>query len=77
MASDWPMFRKDIIHSGWTSDNGSDTSLVQWSYTLTPRPGWDEGDLIWSSPVVVGSYVYFTSRDGYLYCLRLSNGTLQ
>jgi outer membrane protein assembly factor BamB len=72
--SDWPMFRRDLVHSGWTSDEGAGEDDVAWSYSITP-PDPDE-PLIWSSPVVADSRVYFTGRDGYFYCLTLNHGVL-
>lgn len=72
-ASDWPMFRRDATHTAQTVDDGSAEDHLTWSYRVTPPPTW-EGPLIWSSPVVADSRVYFTSRDGRFWCLDLATG---
>jgi outer membrane protein assembly factor BamB len=66
-TNDWPMFRHDLNHTGYTADNCSSNSF---------RPLWNftAGAEVWSSPAVVDGYVFVGCRDGNVLCLMASTG---
>ncbi|HEC92120.1 MAG TPA: serine/threonine protein kinase, partial [Candidatus Atribacteria bacterium] len=66
-SDDWPMFRHDPQHTGYTDCEMPNELELLWKY------GTDSN--IASSPAVVNGKVYFGSWDGYLYCLD-TNGKL-
>lgn len=68
--SPWPMFHRDIQHTGSSPyDTSHIDGTVKWTF--------ETGDGIESSPVIDSSgTVYFGSHDGYLYALN-PNGTLK
>ena len=49
----WPMFRHDIIHTGYSTSSAPNTNNVLWSYTTD--------DVVCSSPSVVDGKVYVGS----------------
>lgn len=66
-TSDWPMFRHDLNHTGYTAGNGSSDSFkLLWNFTA--------GAEVWSSPAVVDEYVFVGCRDGNILCLMASTG---
>ena len=65
--NDWPMFRHDSRHTGYSTSTAPDTNQVLWSY--------DTGDEVASSPTVTGGKVFVGSGD-YIYCLEEGNGKL-
>jgi outer membrane protein assembly factor BamB len=66
-TSDWPMFRHDLNHTGYTDGNGSSDSFrVLWNFTA--------GAEVWSSPSVVDGHVFVGCRDGNILCLMASTG---
>ncbi len=65
-VDDWPMFRHDLNHSGYSTSAAPDKNKILWKYTV--------GDDIESSPVVADGKVYVISYDSYLYCLDNYNG---
>jgi outer membrane protein assembly factor BamB len=67
-TSDWPMFRHDLNHTGYTAGAGtSDSFKSLWNFTA--------GAAVWSSPAVVDGYVFVGCRDGNILCLNASTGT--
>jgi len=66
-SDDWPMFRHDPQHTGYTDCEMPDELELLWKYKT--------GDWVFSSPAVVNGKVYFGSYDNYLYCLD-TNGNL-
>ncbi len=65
----WPMFRHDPNHSGYTTSNGTANSAkLLWAYETSAA--------IWSSPAVVDGRVFVGSKDCNIYCLNSSNGEL-
>jgi len=62
----WPMFRHDASHSGYSTSYGPETDDIQWVYQT--------GGEILTSPAIVEEKVYFSSSDGYVYCLDLETG---
>jgi len=60
------MFRHDTSHTGYTTDGGSLSNTILWSYTT--------GGGVESSPVVAAGYVYFGSVDHNVYCLNAQTG---
>ncbi|MHA1348987.1 MAG: outer membrane protein assembly factor BamB family protein [Candidatus Odinarchaeia archaeon] len=65
-ATDWPMFRYDSSHSGYTNTSGLDAATKLWNYTTDYA--------IFSSPAVVNGKVYIGSHDDNVYCLDASTG---
>jgi outer membrane protein assembly factor BamB len=68
VKADWPMFRHDPAHSGYTSDTPSAYPRLLWNATV--------GAPVWSSPAVVDGSVVVGCRDGNLYCFDAQNGLL-
>jgi eukaryotic-like serine/threonine-protein kinase len=67
--SDWPMFRHDPNHSGYTSGNGSaNYAKPLWNFTT--------GAAVVSSPAIANGFLVLGSKDCYIYCLNASNGQL-
>lgn len=67
-SCDWPMFRHDPQHTGYSSCVvPSDMSLV-WKYKT--------GNGIFSSPACVEGKVYVGSRDQHVYCLDADTGAV-
>lgn len=67
-GSDWPMFRHDLSHSGFT--NGSVTGSVNLFWVFST------GGFVRSSPAVVNGSIFFGSWDGFFYCLDANSGGL-
>ena len=65
--SDWPMFRGDPTHSGYSTSTAPSTTPTLWSY-----------DTKWtgliSSPSVVDDVVYIGSNDNSVYALDAATG---
>jgi outer membrane protein assembly factor BamB len=62
----WPMFRHDVMHSGYSSSKAPNTENVIWIYST--------GDNIWSSPAVVDGKLFIGSWDNKIYCLDAESG---
>ena len=62
----WSMYRHDVNHTGTTSATGSIRNSTLWTYTT--------GNSVYSSPAVVGGFVYVGSYDKKVYCLNASTG---
>jgi outer membrane protein assembly factor BamB len=73
--ANWPMFQKNIAHSGITAQDGAESDSVAWYFPVAKPDGWDE-DVIWASPIInpAGTKVYMATRFGRLYCLNLADG---
>ncbi|MFZ3059459.1 MAG: PQQ-binding-like beta-propeller repeat protein [Candidatus Methanoperedens sp.] len=56
LASDWGMFKKDLSHSGFTTDAVNPPLKVEWSFNL----GFDSD----SSPIIVNDVLYVGSNFG-------------
>jgi outer membrane protein assembly factor BamB len=67
-VDDWPMFRHDPAHSGYTTDTTQNYARPLWNATV--------GAQVWSSPAVVDGSVVVGCRDGNLYCLDAQDGSL-
>jgi parallel beta-helix repeat protein len=65
---DWPMFRCNLEHDGYTRSPGPSTNQKLWNYTT--------GSFAFSSPAIVGRRLYVGSRDWKIYGLDALNGTL-
>jgi outer membrane protein assembly factor BamB len=61
MNSSWPMFRHDLLHSGYTVSKAPNSNNIYWNFATDGA--------IASSPSVVDGKVYFGSHDKWLYCL--------
>ncbi len=64
----WPMFHRDLMHTGYSNSSAPNSNQLGWTYMT--------GDIVKSSPAVVGDVVYVGSHDGRVYALGASNGTL-
>ncbi len=68
-TNDWPMFRHDPNHSGYTSSNDSmNYAKLLWNFTT--------GGGVVSSPAVANGFLIVGSKDCYVYCIDVSNGHL-
>ena len=66
--NDWPMWRRDLQHSGVTTGGpGSDLELA-WKF--------ETGDEVQGSPSIAGGKVYIGSKDNHLYALEAATGVL-
>jgi len=63
---EWPMFRHDLNHTGYSTSAAPNTNQIAWSYTT--------GDEVFSSPAVAGGMVYVGSYDRKVYCLDAVTG---
>jgi outer membrane protein assembly factor BamB len=61
----WPMFHKDLMHTGNSKSKAPDTNQILWKFNTGGQVG---------SPVVVGGLVYVGSEDCNIYALDTSNG---
>ena len=66
--SDWPMFRHDLDHTGYTTSTGPTTNSYIWIHPI--------GNWVQSSPAVVNDVVYVGSSDGNVYALSTIDGSL-
>ena len=64
----WPMFRHDARHTGYSNATAPDTNVLLWSY--------ETGDIIYSSPAVANGKVFVGSYDNKIYCLDVDTGKL-
>jgi outer membrane protein assembly factor BamB len=62
----WATFQFDYHNTGNTSSKAPDSNNTLWTFKT-------KGE-IFSSPMVVNNSVYFTSTDGFLYCVDLTTG---
>jgi len=71
VADDWPVFGHDPSRSGSVADRQlTPSSLMR----LRLRWRINLGDVADSSPIVVGSHVFLTSKNGTTYALNVSDG---
>ena len=68
-SEDWPMYRHDLRHTGYSSSKAPDTDNVLWTFQTG---GWVE-----SSPAVLNGVLYVGSNDGNLYALDATTGNLK
>lgn len=64
----WPMFHRDLTHTGYSNSTAPNTNQLGWSYTT--------GGAVESSPAILNDVVFVGSDDGRVYALGASNGTL-
>ena len=67
-SDDWPMFKHDPQHTGYTDCEMPDELELLWKYKT--------GGPVASSPAVVNGKVYFGSDDYHLYCLDIYGNLL-
>ena len=67
--SDWPMFRHDLAHTGYTPEVVNPPLELKWKYKA--------GDYVFSSPAVANGIVYVGSDDNYVYALDANSGSLK
>jgi len=67
-AQDWPMFRHDLQHTGYSTSRSPLISNLLWEYPT--------GRNVYSSPAVVNGKVFIGSNDHNVYCLDESSGSL-
>lgn len=66
-ANDWPMFHRDLEHSGNAGTEGKlPQGILAWTFTT--------GGKIHSSPAVSNGIVYFGSQDYYIYAVDAATG---
>jgi len=65
---DWPMFRHDPQHTGYTDCEMLDELELLWRNKV--------GDYVASSPVVVDGKVYVGSDKKHVYCFNMNTGNL-
>ena len=68
LADDWPMFRHDPAHTGYTIDELGDQPELLWSFKA--------GGKIYNSPIISNGNVIFYSKDNNVYCLDEDTGHL-
>jgi len=64
----WPMFRHDLLHTGYSTSTAPNTNDTSWIYAA--------GTEGFSSPAVVGGRVFVGSTIGKVYALDESTATL-
>ena len=66
-GDEWPMFHRDLAHTGNAGDNTTlPRGTLKWTFNT--------GGAIHSSPAIVDGVVYFGSRDGNIYALDADTG---
>lgn len=65
-TDDWPMFRHDLQHSGYSASTAPNTNQTLWNYTT--------GGYVYSSPAVVNGVIYVGSADHKVYALNAATG---
>ena len=65
---EWPMFRGNLQHTGYTSIRGPEKPQTIWRYKT--------GIGVRSSPAVYDGKIYIGSYDDYVYCLDAKTGGL-
>jgi outer membrane protein assembly factor BamB len=70
-VDNWPLFRHDAAHTGFSSGAAPTSSVVQlWNYTIE-----DSARFSPATPVVANGLVYVGSPDYNIYCFDGSTGT--
>jgi hypothetical protein len=64
-TEEWPMFRHDLQHTGYTTAMGGANNYLLWDFQT--------GGAVISSPAVVNGKVYVGSGDNNVYCLNADN----
>jgi len=67
-SDNWPMFRGNLEHTGYTPAAGPTDNTLLWSYQT--------GSGVESSPAVADGRVYVGSYDGKVYCFSAYDNTL-
>ena len=70
-AGDWPMFRHDPSHTGYTNEKISGDLELLWCYEAPFLLGFER-----SSPAVADGKVFIGSNDNNIYCLDADTGRL-
>ena len=66
-SAEWPMFRHDLSHSGYTDSNSTANSAQPlWEFPTSAS--------VLSSPAISEGLVVFGCKDCYIYCLNASTG---
>jgi len=66
-SEDWPMYRHDPGHTGYTTVAGPSKPNVLWSFSTSGNP-------VDSSPAVADGKLYVGSENGNIYCLDAQTG---
>jgi len=61
LAQDWPMFRNDPRHAGYSTSSAPTDNTLLWSF--------ETGNFVYSSPAFVDGKVFVASFDYNVYCL--------
>ena len=67
-TDDWPMFRHDLQHSGYSTSTAPNTNQILWSYTID--------SVVSSCPAVVDGKVYVGFWNAQMRCLSAETGAL-
>ncbi|HUU88820.1 MAG TPA: PQQ-binding-like beta-propeller repeat protein, partial [Candidatus Glassbacteria bacterium] len=65
-TNDWPMFHRDLTHTGYSNSSAPLTPDIMWKF--------DGGHVIWASPAVVDGHIFIASDDTQVYCLDALTG---
>jgi outer membrane protein assembly factor BamB len=70
-SNSWPMFHKDLAHSGYSGSSGPLTNQILWKFQT--------GSSVESSPAVVDGVVYFgalwNGKNGFVYAINATTGS--
>jgi outer membrane protein assembly factor BamB len=75
-SSNWPMFRHDLSHAGYSASTAPTSPNLLWNYTTTTEFNFPENegrDPLTTSPVVAEGYLYCSGAIN-VYCLNASSG---
>ena len=67
-ASDWPLFKKDVLNSGITSDGVPEDPLILWSADIQRME---------TTPIISSGLVYALAGNGSVYALDRETGDLR
>ena len=69
VVDNWPMYRHDPAHTGYSTSNAPDTNSTLWEFQTST--GWN----VITSPAIVDDKVFFSTEHGReLYCLDVKTG---
>lgn len=68
VGHDWPMFRGTPTQEGISKTRLSDALQVRWKFELE--------EAVTATAAIVGGVVYVAAEDGYVYALKLADGSL-
>jgi outer membrane protein assembly factor BamB len=75
-SSNWPMFRHDLSHAGYSTSTAPTSPNLLWNFTTTTEYAFPESEgrePLKTSPVVADGYLYCSGAIN-VYCLNASSG---